>query len=48
MRSERIYAHAGQMDKARDAFEYVAEHGNKLHAVDVAKAQLEEMDEVAG
>ncbi len=40
----KIYAHAGQTDKARDAFEYVADNGNKLNIADVARVQIDKTD----
>ena len=40
----RIYAHAGQIDKARAAFAYAAENGNKLYVAAQAREKLAEMD----
>jgi tetratricopeptide (TPR) repeat protein len=36
----RVYAHFGRADEARQAFEYVLSHGNKLHAVAQAREAL--------
>ena len=35
-----IYQHNGETEKAREAFEYVAEHGNRLHLAALARQQL--------
>ena len=35
-----VHEHFGQMDKAREAFEYVVAQGNKLHCVIFAKERL--------
>ncbi len=39
----RIHAHYGRTEQAREAFEYVVAHGNKLHAVTLAKQHLAAM-----
>jgi hypothetical protein len=36
----RVYAHFGRTDEARQAFEYVISHGNKLYAVAQAREEL--------
>ncbi len=36
----KIYLHFKRYDEAKDAFNYVIENGNKLHAVTLAKEQL--------
>jgi hypothetical protein len=36
----RVYAHFGRADEARQAFEYVLSHGNKLYAVAQAREAL--------
>lgn len=35
-----IYMHFGDTTKAKDAFQYVITHGNKLHIVTLAKEKL--------
>ena len=41
-----VYEHIGQTDKAHEAFNYVITHGNKLHAVILAKQHLASMHEL--
>ena len=43
-----IYRHEGRMGKAREAFAYVVEHGNKLYIVEKAKQSLEELAKEEG
>ncbi|MEM5768194.1 MAG: tetratricopeptide repeat protein [Bacillota bacterium] len=37
----RVHAHFGRTDEAREAFEYVLAHGNKLHVVSLARKALD-------
>lgn len=41
-----VHEHYGRPDKAREAFEYVLAHGNKLHVVTLAKQRLAAMGAV--
>ena len=41
----RVHAHFGRTDEARAAFEYVAAHGNRLHAVAQARKELDALAE---
>jgi len=38
----KIYLHFGDTARAKEAFEYVVKHGNKLHIVEEAKERLDE------
>jgi tetratricopeptide (TPR) repeat protein len=41
----RIYILSAELDKAKDAFNYVINNGNKLHIVELAKHNLNELSE---
>lgn len=40
-----VYLHNGDKERAREAFEYVVAHGNKLHIVEEAKKYLQQIAE---
>lgn len=39
-----VHEHYGRIEEAREAFEYVIAHGNKLHAVTLARQHLETLN----
>lgn len=41
----KAYVHSGQPDNARAAFRYVTAHGNKIHAITLAREALTQLDQ---